>query len=600
MTIASNYPSIRPSLLLDFANTKQLDPRITFSRASTGAYYDGKTVVKAEENLLLQSQSFDVTWAPSLAVVTANTGDTTAPDGTSTAEKLENDTSAGLHLVFQAVTLNGTSYTFSVYAKKGTANFVALRGSDGSTARNVWFNLDTGAVGTVDTNITASIVSVGNGWYRCIGTWTGSSASSSNYSVAISESNGVLSYTGTTKNIYIWGAQLEQRSTVTAYTPTTTAPITNYIPSLQTAAANGARFDHDPITGESKGLLIEEQRTNLVTYSEQFNDVTWIKTNATVTANAVVAPDGTLTGDKLVEDTTASNTHVINTSFSATSGSTYTTSIFVKAGERTECSLQLASAFATATSIRVNLTNGSVINTSGSPVAAGVTPVGNGWYRIYVAQTANATTTALVLVYASNGGTTVYTGNGYSGIYIWGAQLEAGAFPTSYIPTVASQVTRSADSASMTGTNFSSWYRADEGTLYANVQRQYAVPANTYPSNFSISDGGFTNFIFNAYVTTNVGGFSVAANSVSQTDLFPTATSALSRKMVGAYKTNDFAACLDGGTVSTDASGIIPVVNTAYIGANQNGAGGFLNGTIKRIAYYPKRLSNTELQGLTS
>ena len=84
MTIQQNYPSTKPALLLDFANTKKLDPRITFTRASTATYYDGKTNAKAEENLLVRSQEFDnAIWAKTTTTVTTNSF--VAPDTTASA-----------------------------------------------------------------------------------------------------------------------------------------------------------------------------------------------------------------------------------------------------------------------------------------------------------------------------------------------------------------------------------------------------------------------------------------------------------------------------------------------------------------------------------
>jgi hypothetical protein len=207
---------------------------------------------------------------------------------------------------------------------------------------------------------------------------------------------------------------------VTAYTPTTTQPITNYIPVLQTAPANVARFDHNPVSGESLGLLVEELRTNLVTYSEQFDNAAWRKFRASITPNTIVAPDGTLTGGKLVEDTTASNTHLIDQNLTPAVG-TYAWSVYAKAGERSF--VRLGFTTASANGAYFNLANGTV-GTVGAGVTASITAVGNGWYRCVAVRTTAATSEVPSIGLASADNTNAYTGDGYSGIYIWGAQFE--------------------------------------------------------------------------------------------------------------------------------------------------------------------------------
>jgi hypothetical protein len=594
--------SVRPSLLLDFANTKQLDPRITFTRASTATFYDGRTTAKAEENLLLQSETFDSgSWGKSNSAVTVNA--TTAPDGTTTADKLTVNTTNGQHVISQGSTIAALAYTRSCYVKAGELNWVCLTDN---AANAVFFNISTGVQGTVlgtCTNIT--ITSVGSGWYRCSYTSTyGLAQASSAMGILASNADNVLSFAGanTTDGIFLWGAQLEQRSSVTAYTPTTTAAITNYIPALQTAASGVARFDHNPTTGESLGLLIEEQRVNIQTYSDQFNDSIWGKFRSSIVSNTIIAPDGTLTGDKLIEDTTATNDHRVQSFPTISNATAYTGSVYVKAGELTsvEVLLYRGATFGGAT---VNLTNGSVsapLNGGVSSLASTtvVTSVGNGWYRISIPFTSDGTSGGLrISLVKSNA--VLYTGDGFSGIYIWGAQLEAGAFATSYIPTVASQVTRSNDAASMTGTNFSSWYRADESTLYGEIS-----PLSIRPTDFiyaSINDTSNNNkIVFGHYQVQPY--MQVVVNNVFQAGINSNYTSisvGSTVKAVATAKVNDFAISAQGTTAATDTLGTMPSsLSQMEIGKSTNSA--YLNGTIKKIAYYPKRLTNQELIALST
>lgn len=612
MAIQNNFPAIKPSLMLDFANVKALDPRITFTRASTATFYNGVTTAKAEENLLIRSQEFDAFgWTNNRTSISANS--TTAPDGTTTADTLTNTTATGAHAIDQSTAasgfliVSGLTYTISVFAKKSTNDFFQITTFHASNSLGTGranFNLATGAAGSVDGG-TSTITDVGNGWFRCTYTVTASASGGVNFYFGIITSSTAArfeSYTGLgTEAIFLWGAQVEQRSAVSAYTATTTQPITNYIPVLQTAASGVARFEHNPTTFESLGLEIEEQRTNLLTYSEQFDNAAWTTVRATISANTIVAPDGTLTGDKLVEDTTASNNHFVRpVTVSVTSGVAYTYAIFAKAGERTQFQIDFGaenSAFANS-NVEFTLTgSGTATVIAGSP-SFSITAVGNGWYRCTVTATATATASAFIRNFLVSG-TNSYTGNGYSGIYIWGAQLEAGAFPTSYIPTVASQVTRAADSARMTGTNFSSWYNAAEGTVYS--ESASVNHTSGFPRVWSISDDTGANFI---QVFTNGSAdflaYEVNVSSVNQCNL--TLKSGYVGQAVKAavvYRVNDYAGSADAGAVVTDTSGTIPSVNILRIG-EQGGTGGLLNGTIRKIAYYPLRVTNAQLQALTS
>jgi hypothetical protein len=447
MTIQNNFPAIKPSLNLDFANTKQLDPRITFARASTARYYDGKTTAKAEENLLLQSQ-FVSSWGSSNVSQTVNA--TTAPDGTTTAISIIANTTPSVgHSIVQATGASaGNTYTYSVYAKANGYTNIQLFG-DSSGNFTATFDLTAATAAYSGSATAATIVSVGNGWYRCATTFVMASVSRLNiqgFPTGATASNYGNTFTGDgTSGVYLWGAQLEQRSFATAYTPTTTAPITNYIPVLQIAAAGTPRFDHNPVTGESLGLLIEEQRTNLLTFSEQLDVPGWSRANANVQENIAVAPDGTMTAALLVEDTTINQQHYISRPTSVTSGSV-TFSVYAKAAGRNWFRLQASTANALAW---FNLSNGTLGEVQ-SGCTASIVPVGNGWYRCsatvqYVNQTC-------YIFLADANGSTAHTGNGYSGIYIWGAQLEAGAFATSYIPTALTYSGR-ASTATFRGPN---------------------------------------------------------------------------------------------------------------------------------------------------
>jgi hypothetical protein len=576
---------LSPSLILQFAGAQTMDPRITFTRASTATYYGTQTAL-AEQNLLLQSQALATTPWGGLRSTRTNNADT-APDGTATATRLTQQTGQTTSgAAFQTNTV-AASATTSVFAKADGKNFLVIQTRSTGNLRT-WFDLSTGTVGTTNVNHTASIVNAGSGWYRCIVT-SSQIGDASTFYLADTDNSLVVTDSG---SILLWGSQLEQRSAVTAYTPTTTQPITNYIPVLETAAINAPRFDYNPITQAALGLLIEEQRTNLRTYSEDFTNAVWTKSALSITANTVVAPDGTLTGDKLVEDT-ATSRHFVTTTVALTANTVYTLSVYMKAGERTTATFGNSSTanWVAGASIVVNLATGVITTGTGT-----IQSVGNGWYRVSITQTfgpANANGGMIIDLQTTAG----YTGDGYSGIYIWGAQLEAGAFLTSYIQTVASQVTRSRDAASMTGTNFSSWYNATEGSAYTEA----ASLATAYNgTTVAFSDGTLNSRMIIRGMTTTSQSNSIGVDSgaTQWALIFSSQTTATTKWALG-YKVDDIAFVRNAATPLTDASALIPVVNQLRIGSDGDGAVTY-NGHIRQIVYYPRRLTNSDLQTITA
>lgn len=386
-------------------------------------------------------------------------------------------------------------------------------------------------------------------------------------------------------------ASLDPRITFTRADNTATR--VNSSGYVETVNADMARFDYDPITLACKGLLIEEQRANLLTYSEQFNESAWTKSRASIVPDAITSPRGNLTGDKLVEDTTASSTHQAFQSFTTVSGTTYSFSVYAKAAERTQIALNLGSgagAFSAAAQVIVNLNTGAIVSGSGTIAAAG-----NGWYRITVQNTAIANAVGDCIYRIAVAGGTIYTGDGTSGIYLWGAQLEAGAFPTSYIPTTTTSLTRNADVATMTGANFSSWFNASEGTLLVEAD---TLAPSTIAGIFSIDNASTSRIDLRlqssaqrlSVVDTNVAQASITAAAAPSANVF--------FKLAGAYKVNDFVAASGGGNPIADTSGTVPTVTQCLIGSI-SGTANFLNGHIKYMRYYPQRLINAEVRAIS-
>ena len=415
--MANNFPNLLPALNIDMVNGIYVDSRVTFTRAGTRTYY-GQEVVKAEENLLLQSQTFDnASWIMTAVTRSANTS--VAPDGTTTADTVTEDSTNSPHILNQVPSLGAGTYTMSVFAKIGTGSRFLTIGFNSSASNYAiaTFNLSTGENTQTlilgYTSVSATITASAEGYYRCTLTATANSISDVRVGFATTgthaaNSRGFESYTGDgTSSLVIWGAQLEQRSSVTAYNVTTTQPITRYQRLLKTAAANEWPREFDPVTGECLGRSVWESRTNLLLYSEQFDDAYWTKTNATILANQIISPDGTLTADGII--TTGATTQ-LGRFINLTSGIPYTLSVFAK--KNTSETLQLVIDINGGAGLFsfFNLNTGTVISTGVGVTRAAISDVGNGWYRCLVV----ATTTTV-------GNTPTIRG---SGIYIWGAQLE--------------------------------------------------------------------------------------------------------------------------------------------------------------------------------
>lgn len=433
-------------------------------------------------------------------------------------------------------------------------------------------------------------LSLGIGLYRYVsGLWSGASG--------LVTGDGASLYLN-----FLAGAPLDSRIT---FTRSSTATFVGSDGLIQTAAVNGPRFDYNPANLTAKGLLIEEQRTNLLLYSAQFNNAAWTKSNSTVTVDATVSPDGTSNADKIVEAATTS-IHDVRRNSTASASTAYTQSIFVKAAERTKIQLQMFGNTGGST-VNFDLVAGTV-NVAGayggwSSSSGTITSFGNGWYRLTNTSTTNVGLTAVTSAFllADAAGNATYTGNGTSGMFYFGAQLEAGAFATSYIPTVAAQVTRSADIATMTGTNFSSWFNASTGTFVANFE---ASP-NQYATYIAASNGVVGQ---NSVHFDNDSGGAMRAvyysGSVAQAILSLGAygTAGTINTVASAYAVNDFAASRNGGAVVTDTSGALPVSLTQFnIGADPSGAAVNVTNThIRSIVYYPTRLTDAQLQSLTA
>jgi hypothetical protein len=341
--------------------------------------------------------------------------------------------------------------------------------------------------------------------------------------------------------------------------------------TLRTAGINEARFDHSPLTLESLGLLLEEARTNLLLQSEDFS-TSWTTVTAAVTTNVATAPNGTTTADLY----SGTSTSAVNQSVSLTSGVTYTISFYVKSAGLGNDSFRL----------RID----------GAQTSSNFTATSE-WQRFTFTAT-SANTGARTCGIVRN------TPADNVDVLIWGAQLEVGAFPTSYIPTTSATVTRAADVASITGTNFSSWYNQREGTVFAEYSNQATAGQDRRIFNTSDATGFTTNgsslFLSNvaqaaASLNTFVGGVNIGVMH-SSTPLVV----GVVRKTAYSIQVNSRVLVVGGAAPLISSSSYTPPSNIVSANLMQNNGSSSANGHIRRLTYWPWRLSNATLQALTS
>lgn len=382
------------------------------------------------------------------------------------------------------------------------------------------------------------------------------------------------------------------------FTRSSTATFVGSNGLIQTAAVNAPRFDYDPVTLAAKGLLIEEQRTNITLHSG-VTAANWTAIGGTLANTGKLSPDGAANMGRFTEDT-ASTAHQMFTTASPgliPAATTYTASLYLAAGTRRYVVVH-GGANVNGWGVTVDTTNWTITGTYsvglGSYISSTITNAGNGIYRVTLSgQVSTAVAQAYVvvsgsLVASATAPNTTYLGDG-STFFAWGAQLEAGTFTTSYIPTVASTVTRSADVATMTGTDFSSWFNTTQGTFVTSAD---AIATGV---NRILVGGGALGYP--SYIrTTQTGAVFDTANVVASTNVITEAPF----KLATTYESGALNACLNGAAVATGIyNGNFASLTSISLG-NSGTSTLFLNGHIQQIAYYNTRLSDAQLQALTA
>lgn len=410
--------------------------------------------------------------------------------------------------------------------------------------------------------------------------------------------NGAVSAIVSSLDLNFLDGTLDSRVTFARADATTCATYFGSDGLLKTAAANVPRFDYDPSTLQARGLLIEESRTNLLLQSRDMTQAAWSKTDVTPTRNQV-GIDGVANTACLITEGSAGTAATLQTGAAATAGSTITGSIVAKRGNtdwvrfgiRENSGIDGGNAW-------FNLNTGAKGSTSaagaGTSVSSTITSLGGGWYRCTITCVPNGTyTLAYPFISSASADNSTTRVNGATYI-VDCAQLEVGAFATSIITTTAATVTRAADSASMTGTNFSSWFNASAGTFVADfVSGNYSAASMAL---LAVTDGTANNRFLLYRNTTS--GVNFASYVAGVGDFTPFTTPALTGKIAAAYTSADKHISYNGASVVSNSVATPVGLNRLDIG-NATG-GSALNGYIRRISYYPTRLANATLQALTT
>jgi hypothetical protein len=601
---------------------------VDVARSDTYVYVDdvlteaGLLLEGSVENLVTSSEDFSTSWTRSNATVTTN--QISAPDGTASADEIEATATSSVSYILESITFAVADYTISVYAKESSSSVLWLYVHNGAEQGTAYFDLSdqttqvVAGSSTTPTNLT--IEDVGNGWYRCSATFDNTTVVTSFSGIGVSDAKGSVSVTAG-KSMYFWGAQLEEGSQATSYFPTehsftsraSSATFFNASGVLSTASTNVARTDHKYIGGEwvEAGLLLEAQATNVLVYSEDFTSRgsigsgEWSAQNGvTVTTNQAVAPDGTTTAD-LIDISALNSHHIQYIADHVSADETWTFSCWVKkATSSGDFRIKISGTDVSATSDTVTLTDD--------------------WQRLEVTGTFDSSIDGNNWVYVAD---SRISGVTVTDVYVWGAQFELGSQPTSYIKTTTASATRSADVSSakssvdrtrdadsyttatktrsadvcyIDGTAFTDFYNQEQGTFFSqskiienNEELSFVFEANKA----DVSERALVVYLSDA-ISGDIRADITTSSTGSFID-FSVADKFASQKITLSYIDSTANASLNG-TLGTPITKDAPDnVEQLYIGRRASSATNYLNGSIKKMIYFPRALSTNELNKLT-
>ena len=575
----TNLPT--PVLDLRFTLNKSLTDHIsgnnliTFSRASSGTFVDSGGLIKTTPvNKLLHSEDFSQNAWSKLNVSSITTGQL-APDNTNTAAKIA-FTNANNWFIYQdAGSVVGQPYIGHVYLK-GSANATLGLRKPGMQSTDV------GSSGTLSISVTTE-------WQKFESITSSAENTDGRLLIDGRSSNGAS--VPADFELFIWHPQVEDGTTANSYVKT------------GSTISGAPRFDHDPATGESLGLLIEESRTNLVANSVGGQ----IQSRSGFSPpTSVDGPGGANTAFQYLSTGGTNVTSRIQfKSVVAANATQYTATIYIKGVNYNEVSFGFSATGFASNSRRSFFLDTLTTGSTGGAAELSIEDAGNGWRRIRTTSTAT-TSASGITVFLDLGNPSTENHTSDQGFQIYGLQIEAGTFPTSYIPTSGSAVTRAPDITDITGTNFSSFYNQIEGTFFTHTGVR-GVDNDTVDSSRVILFAGpdLQNAHWLEYRNRST---QITTRSKSDTNNYYnpvdslTPVNYLNDKVSISYSATGGAGAI-GGVVKTNSSlEFTPTPVSLNIG--QRTTGGvtvrFLNGHIKRLAYMPHRLPDTILQSMTS
>jgi len=381
--------------------------------------------------------------------------------------------------------------------------------------------------------------------------------------------------------------------TVTRATPATRVTALGRVESMP---ANALRHDFDPDTGAYLGWLVEEARTNQVAYSEAMTQAPWITDDATVTIGGTLGPDGVTAVATVTETATTAIHALFQDGVSFVAGQSYAFSVYARSAGRERLQLVLPSpAFGVVQSAVFDLTGGSVGAIEGAALPT-VEILADGWYRCAITATATVTTPAPIhLRLRDAGATSTYAGDGARGVHLWGAQVEAGACPTSVIVTTTAPVTRAADRLRVTLS--AAVFNPFQGTILARGRVPWGLAGPLVDLSDGTADARLTLTLDGDAGT---GGFTVVdGGSIVAALTGAGVTGGSDARLVAAYAGNDFALAANGSAPVTDGTGTVPTVNTLTLGGTGAGTVG-PRCWVRQVGLFPRRLSNLDLQSLSA
>jgi hypothetical protein len=521
---------------------------LTVTRATTATRVNSEGLIEeCPYNLLQRSEQISTSpWTLTRSTVTTN--NTTSPSGTATADELiANVTGSNGSWTRQVVSAITGAFSMSIYAKQGTSPFLQVR-LDGLGA--VIFDLSNGTI-KASSVVVGSIVSVGSdGWYRCTISGTATGQTTTLFMVGNSSMNLSTWFATNGDSVYLWGAQLVTGTEPKEYFPTTDR-------------LNVPRLDYT--NSSCPSILVEPQRTNLVLRSEEFDNLTVWPGSAGVTrlANQGIAPNGTNTMDLITFPISGNS---ISQSVTVINGTTYTFSVWLASQSGTQ-------------TVEIGNINSGIYQS----VTVTTTP-----QRFEVTQVASSTNR-----FPAIRATAAYS------IFAWGAQLEAGSSATSYIPTVASTVTRNADVISKTG--IADLIGQTEGTIFSDINLTFLNSSlNRSIVNLFVNDANTSDLIRFRVSGANFG-YDIRNSGVIQSNILSPVYTIGRYKLAIIYKNNYAAFFINGVKIGEDLSVSIPIgLNVIRLGTFNAGAAENLTDSINSTIIYKTALTDEECIALTT